>query len=228
MSRIAAYMEKQNGRINGNMNLIQPSKGFQEIGTSGLSAFANTIHEAYLTELYWPQCSVLYDRLWRSDPEVVVARTVFDAMSRDQTVAFKLHPSVDNPTPDDEAAMEFGNEVLADMEGGISKWYNKAMSTVPFYGWGWWEAVPGIRKENWKPPRQGKYPDPWKSDYDDGRIGYRRLAFRRYGSFYGWEIDDATGRMWGLEQHDIPNKVVTIPLNVSLHVTFGDSACKCV
>ena len=204
----------QNGR---------PAGKWGEIGTLGLDSYAGIITEAYITEYTWPSCIPLFDRLWRADPEVAIARLIFDAMSREQTVKFDHHPSVEKPTPDDDLAVEFANEVLEDIEGGISKWYNKAMSTVPFYGWGWWEAVPGLRKEGWRPPGRGQVPDPWRSSYDDGLVGYRRLAFRRYSSFYDWGMDEETGRLYGWYQHDLPNEPVLLPLEKSLHLTFGDS-----
>lgn len=198
----------------------KPTGKFKEIGTIGLNAYAGMIQEAYNSELYWPQCIPLYSRLWSSDPEVVVVRNVLSAMSMEQRVEFKLHPSIEKPTTDDELAIEFGNEVLNDIEGGVGKWFTSAMTRVPFYGWGWWEAVPGIRIEDWKPPDKD---DPWRSDYNDGLVGYRRLAFRRYKSFYAWDQNESTGRLYGMEQYDIPNDPVKIPLDSSLHITFGDS-----
>jgi len=194
-----------------------------ELGTLGLSSFSGIIEEAYISEYTWPQCIPLYDRLWRADPEVAIARLIFDAMSREQNIKFDLHPSVEKPTPADEEAVEFGNQVLEDIEGGIDRWYNKAMSTVPFYGWGWWEVVPGLRKEGWRPPSRGKMPDPWRSNYNDELVGYRRLAFRRYASFYDWDLDEETGRLGGWWQHDLPNEPVLLPIDRSLHITFGDS-----
>ena len=83
-------------------------------------------------------------------------------------------------------------------------------------GFGWWEAVPGLRSSTW---RGG---DGWVSEYDDGLVGFRRLAWRDHSSFESWKIDDDTGKLSGFVQHDPPNERVTIPLDQSVHIKFGD------
>lgn len=190
---------------------------FGEIGSSGLDSFSGFIKEAYETQLQWPQVQPLYSRIRRSDPEISVVRTIYSALGRNVTLEF-IEP--DDANSAEMQATEFGNEVIADMEGGASKLIETLVSYVPFMGWGWWEIVPGLRREGWRAPGQD---DPWRSDFDDGRIGVRRLAFRDHSSFYSWQLDDFTGRLMGLEQLDPPNNPVIIPLDRSIHVTFGDS-----
>lgn len=198
--------------------MAETKGNFKELGTPGLESWGGWIRQAYNNSLYWPSVAPLYDRIWRSDPEVAVARLVLESMTSDLDVKFDLDPGIKNPTSDDYAAVDFGNEVLNDIHGGISKWLISAMTRVPFYGWGWWEVVPGVRSSEWNPPGQ----DPWRSHYDDGLIGYRRFSFRNYSSFERWEIDDATSRLEGMYQFDPPNSSILLPLNRSLHCTFGD------
>lgn len=197
----------------------EPNK-FAEIGSTGLEAWGGWVKMAYATELTWPTCAALYNRIWRSDPEVGIARAVLDSMSSQLDIRFELHPEIETPTDDDKRAVDFGNQVLSDLEDGIGKWINSCMKRVPFYGWGWWEAPLGLRSAGWSPPDQG---DPWRSQYDDGLVGYRGLRFRHYSSFSNWELSDDKGRLRGMAQFDPPNPLVTIPLDRSLHVTFGDS-----
>lgn len=192
---------------------------FSEIGTSGLNVDYGFVSEAYNNKLYWPTCAPLYNRIWRSDPEVTIARTVIEAFASKQDLYFETPQSDAQPTDDDERAVEFGNQVLDDMEDGIATWHAACLSRVLFYGFGWWEVVPGVRSPDWRPPDG----DPWRSEYKDNLIGYRRLAFRHYNSFREWDIDDATGRLQGMRQDDPPNPPVTIPLDRSLHITFGDN-----
>ena len=190
---------------------------FGEIGSSGLEAFSGFIREAYHTQLQWPQVQPLYSRIRRSDPEISVVRTIYSALGRNTTLEF-IEPEDANSA--EQQATEFGNQVIEDMEGGGSKLIETLVSYVPFMGWGWWEIVPGLRREGWRAPGSD---DPWRSDFDDGRIGIRRLAFRDHSSFFAWDLDDFTGRLMGLEQLDPPNDPVIIPLERSIHVTFGDS-----
>lgn len=196
---------------------------WEEQGTTGIPTFAGFIKAAYDSKLTWPSCQPLYSRIWRSDPEIAIVRHVFDALAGQVEVGWELPEHVagkdlDAPTDDDKQALEFAWSVTEDIEDGIGEFLNTCVTHVPFFGWGWWEAVPGLRKAGWAPPGD----DPWRSQYDDGRVGYRRLAWRDYSSFFAWDIDDRTGQLYGMEQLAIPNPVVKIPLDKSLHITFGD------
>jgi len=202
---------------------VELQSKFAEEGTTGLEAFGGFIREAYESELYWPQVEPLYSRIWRSDPEATIVRLLFEALSNDVEIGWILPDrfsmdEVVEPTDDDKRALDFAQTVNDDIDGGINKWFTSSIVRVPFFGWGWWEVLPGMRIEGWRPP-QG---DPWRSSFDDNLIGYRRFAFRRYSSFYAWDMDDDTGRLLGMEQLDSPNPPVTLPLERSLHLTFGD------
>lgn len=193
-----------------------PAGAFTEIGTPGRAVFAGVINEAYLAELRWPHVWPLYKRILRADPEVAVARYLFETLARQ----VEFEPQLpENPSDDDKRALEFVVQALDDIDGGMTRFIQKAATHVPLLGWGWWEAIPGRRDTNWRPPDAE---DPWRSRYSDGLVGIRRLAWRDPSSFMRWDIDDYTGRLRGMVQMDIPNPLVTIPLNRSVHLTFGD------
>lgn len=197
----------------------------KEIGSTGVQLMGGWVREAYSSELFWPSVAPLYLRIWRSDPEVTVARVIMETLASKVQLGVELpeHEGTrgqkKKPSDDDKKARDFMYECLDDIEGGIQGWLTSCMSRVPFFGWGWWEALPGIRSETWRPPDSD---DTWRSQYDDGLIGYRRLAFRHYSSFFQWDGDDKSGRVNGMIQLAPPNSQVTIPLNRSLHVKFGD------
>jgi len=197
---------------------VELQNKWDELGTTGLSAYAGWITEAYEADLYWPTVSPLYDRIWRSDPETVIARTWFSALAAKQRLEFVTPAEVEHPTDDDKRAVDFGNQVLDDIEGGISQWLVSCVTRAPFYGWGLWEAVPGLRVDGWRPPNN----DDWRSQYNDGLVGFRRLAFRYYSSFYSWKMDDQTGKVTGMKQYDSPNPLITLPIDRCLHVRYGD------
>jgi hypothetical protein len=186
-----------------------------ESGTSGLKQFSGFVQEAYNRALYWPSVQPLYSRLRRSDPEISIVRNIFTSMARGVDIVWELP---DNASDDDKKAQEFAEQVTRDMEGGASQFIDTIVSQVPFFGWGWWEVLPGVRQPDWKSPDG----DDWRSEYNDGRIGIRRMAWRDTSSFYGWDIDNK-GRLFGLKQHDWPNPPTTIPLEKSLHLTIGDA-----
>lgn len=196
-------------------------KETKEIGSTGLQQWSGIIAEAYNTALQWPGVATDYNRLWRSDPEVAVGRNVLQAFSSKASASFVLPERDDPPTDDDKRACEFGNQALEDIQGGFTSWLSSCMVRVPFYGWGWWEAPAGVRSQEWKAPDG----DDWRSSYNDGLVGFRKLAFRHYKSFYSWEWDEANRRLLGMNQLDVYNPtggVVLIPKERSLHVIFGD------
>jgi len=188
---------------------------FQEVGSVGLKTTMGFVNEAYHADLRWPQCQPLFSRMRRSDPEISIVRQVYAALGRGIKLSWELP---DNPTDGDKAAAEFAETVLQDISGGVTELAETMVSNVPFFGWGWWEVLPGVRNPKWKAPGE----DDWQSNYSDGLIGIRRFAWRDSSSFDHWMLDDASGRLTGMVQQDWPNPVTPIPLDKSLHLTFGD------
>lgn len=186
-----------------------------EVGSLGLKTTMGFVNEAYHADLRWPSVQPLFSRLRRSDPEVSIVRQVYAALARGIKLRWELP---DNPTDGDKKAAEFAETVLQDIAGGVSELLETAVSQVPFFGWGWWEVLPGVRNPKWVPPGE----DDWRSNYLDGLIGIRRFAWRDSSSFDHWQMDDQSGRLYGMVQNDWPNPPVTIPLDRSLHLTFGD------
>jgi hypothetical protein len=189
---------------------------FYEQGTSGLKAFTGFIEEAYNTELRWPSVQPLYSRMRRSDPEMTAVRNVFTTLAR--SVSFRWE-GPDTPTAGDSEALDFANTIWEDIEGGQGDFLETLVSQVPFFGWGWWEVLPGMRDPKWSAPGE----DDWRSQYDDKHIGIRRLAWRDTSSFYQWDLDALTGRLRGMVQQDWPNPPVMLPIENSLHITLGDA-----
>jgi len=186
-----------------------------EIGTAGLQAYMGYVEEAYHRELHWPGVQPLYSRMRRSDPEMAIVRNVYQALARAVKLEWELP---DDASDDDKRAQEFGEQMLQDIEGGPDGFLSTLISQVPFMGFGWWEVVLGMRSQKWNAPDG----DEWKSEYNDNLIGVRRLAWRDHSSFYKWDMDERTGKVRGFIQQDNPNPQITIPLNRSLHIAFGD------
>ena len=187
----------------------------QEIGSQGLKTTMGFVNEAYHHELRWPTVQPLYSRLRRSDPEISIVRQVYAALARGIKLRWELP---DNANDAEKRAAEFAETVLEDASGGITQLAETMVSQAPFFGWAWWEVLPGVRSPKWSAPNG----DEWRSNYSDGYIGIRRFAWRDSSAFDHWQLDDASGRLFGMWQTDWPNPSVMIPLDKSLHVTFGD------
>ena len=188
---------------------------FSEIGKTGLHEILGYIEEAYHRDLRWPGVQPLYSRMRRSDPEVSIVRVIFSALSRGVNLQVELP---DQPTDKDKAAGDFIEQALEDVDGGQSTFMDTLISNVPFFGWGWWEIIPGLRSPTWKPPGD----DDWRSEYNDNKIGIRRLGWRDSSSFYRWDMS-SNGKVRGMIQQIFPNPPITLPIKDSLHLTFGDA-----
>lgn len=202
--------------------VLPKDPNMKEIGDIGLSTLASWINEAHTAELRWPQCIPLFNRIWRSDPEVTIARNLLSAWASGIEISAEIPVDVisedDVPiSEDDEKARDFLSTVLDDMEGTFSSFIHDSITKIPFFGWGWWEVVPGIRSQDWNPPGD----DDWYSQYDDNLIGIRRLGTRRYSSFYEWDLKD-NGRVNAFVQQDDMGKTKPIPLDRSIHIVYGD------
>ena len=77
------------------------------------------------------------------------------------------------------------------------------------YGWAWMEVVNKIRKGESRDPKLN-------SKYNDGAIGWRKIALRKQNSFFRWDFDD-NGDVEAYVQQPAPDyKVRTIPITKSL------------
>jgi hypothetical protein len=188
---------------------------FREIGSTGLRQVMGFVEEAYSHDLRWPSVQPLYSRMRRSDPEVSMVRFVFSALARG--LSFEVQEP-DSPNDADKRASEFIEQCLDDMDGGTTTFLDTLINNVPFFGWGLWEIVPGMRSQKWAAPDD----DDWRSSFDDGKICIRRLGWRDSSSFYKWEFSD-NGKPTGMVQYVYPMPMLTLPLVDCLHLTFGDS-----
>lgn len=188
----------------------------EEIGTTGLKAYAGFVNEAYNSSLFWPMVSPLYSRLRTSMPEIVMVTRAFTAWARSISPTVELP---EDPSDDDKAYQDFLLSDFDNMEGGFGALVETMVSRVPFDGWFWWDAVPGLRNPDWRPPDPE---DDWRSEADDDLVGLRRLSPRDTSSFLRWEFNSHK-RMTGMWQQDFPNPQVLLPRSHALHMTFGDS-----
>lgn len=194
-----------------------PSGSFAELGTTGLEMMDGMIQKAHTADLYWPGVFPLYSRIRRSDPEIAIIRQGFASLGSKAQVQYIADST--EPSDTELEAIDFGNEVLDDIADGMASLLQNILSNVPFYGWGSWEHVWGMRHEEWRPPDKD---EDWASKYNDGRIGIRRFSFRDPSTFVSWEQNDK-GRVNGWVQRDYPEDDVTLPMDKLLHLTFGDN-----
>lgn len=190
---------------------------YNEIGTSGLPAFGGYITAAHIPQLRWPACLPDYERIRRSDPEIAgIVRQAFARFAGQQNMVAQ---PPEKPTPVEQKATDFLNEMLDELLGGTVTFLDTYVNYAPFMGWAWFETPLGLRRRDWHSPND----DGWETRHNDGLIVIRSLAFRNPTSWESWDIGATDKRLRGMWQNDAPNPSVLIPLDRSLHLTFGDS-----
>ena len=155
---------------------IRPGK---EKGKEGLEAFYGRVAETYTSTLRWPDCYDTYNEMRRRDPTLRAMLNAIRMLSGQAT--WKAEPPTDK-APDVEAA-EFLQQCLEDMSHTVDDFMADVFTCLPF-GWSSFEIC-YKRREG----KGGK----WTSKFDDGKVGWRKLAYRRQSTFDRWEFDDNGG-----------------------------------
>lgn len=150
-----------------------------EIGQEGTNAFYGHVSETYTSKLEWPGAYEIYNEMWRRDPtlrSVILATKLFA-----QQADWKAESPTDKPA--DREAKDFLDSCLIDTSHTVTDFIDDAMSFLAL-SWSSFEIC-----YKWRQGPQGKN----RSLFDDGKIGWRKFAFRRQSSLSRWELDDNGG-----------------------------------
>lgn len=177
-----------------------------EVGSTGLKRSAGLITEEFLPDLQGDRGRKTYRAMADNEPIIGGAmRAIVEVIGR-LPWAFR---APDNATPEEQAATEFVQGCLEDMDDPWDVTLTQIMSMLT-YGWSLHEVV--------FKTREGRNPDPARrSRYADGRLGWRKFAIRGQDTLSAWEFDDR-GTLLGMYQQDPATKRgrVFIPLTRAL------------
>lgn len=151
-------------------------KPTEEKGASGLNAFYGHLSEAYIKTLEWPDAYSTYDEMRRRDPTLRSILNAIKLLARQ--AEWKAEGATDQGA--DQEAADFLDSNLVDMSHTVEDFIDDVFTFLPF-GWSDFEIV-------YKRRMGGD-----GSQFDDGKIGWRKFAFRRQSSFSRWEFDDTGG-----------------------------------
>ena len=184
----------------------------EEIGQTGLAHWYGEIQERYLSDLQGTEGIAVFNEMGRRDPSVRSIMFATKLMAR--TVTWQAVAPSDTPGPDAEAT-EFLATNLEDMSHTVTDSIDDCLSMLVF-GW-FWQEICYKRRTG----AAGKH----ASQFDDGRIGWRKWAPRKQTSWYKWEFDDHGGveGIWQWPQNERMNKQIFIPIEKSLHYTTEPS-----
>jgi hypothetical protein len=123
------------------------------------------------------------------DNDPIVGAFIYSTESLIRQVRFYAQPASKDLKAIREA--EFLEECMDDMSHTFSDFLSETL-TMLVYGWAYFEQVHKIRKGPAK--KDARY----RSKYNDGRIGWRKLAIRSQSTLDSWEFDEDGGikGMW--------------------------------
>mgnify|MGYP001614188758 CR=1 FL=1 len=155
-----------------------------EKGYSGLRLTTGRVWEDFDRSLRGIQAVRMYEEMRRNDPVLGAVNNAIDLVLRG--VLWNVMPASEE-TASQEAA-DFVTSCMGDISHSWNDFVSEILTFIPF-GWAYFEVT---YKE-----RRGELGDP-TSNYDDGKIGWRKIALRGQESLDRWEIDEHGGiqGMW--------------------------------
>jgi len=192
--------------INETKTQFKPNALGAEKGTEGIREFYGHVSESYISNLEWPEAYDIYSKMWRRDPSLRSLVLAIKLLSR-QAIWTSEPFSV---LPADKKASNFLIECMNDMSITIPDFIDDVLSCVPLS----WSSFETVYKR-----RSGATAE-IPSLYSDGKVGWKKFAFRRQSSFNRWELDDGGGfRGWW--QVAAPKfEEVFLPSEELLHFVF--------
>ena len=168
---------------------------FQEIGASGLKRFSGYVtgDDAYLPNLgFWQSIQVFSDMVDAS-PSSVRTCLAIDNLIRQVDWVVEPHST----SAEDQDRAEFLEQNMHDMANSFTDFVSEALTMLPF-GWAYHEIV--YKRRNGMVEDDEAIAAGDNSKYEDGKIGWRRLALRSQETLLRWEFDDNGGiqGMWQL------------------------------
>lgn len=178
---------------------------YKQIGTTGLKRYGPYVYEEFLPELRWPHAGKVYQEMSDNDPVIGAILYLAEMLIRGTT--WSVEPA--STSDADLEAAKFLESCMHDMDMSWANTISEILSMFT-YGFSFHEIVYKVRKgPNQTSPK-------YKSEYSDGRIGWRRLPIRAQTSLHGW-IFNKEGDVVAFEQLAEPDyKLVTIPMTKGL------------
>lgn len=183
-----------------------PAPGaFQEYGVSGLDFTAGMINADPKLDMHGRKGAEQYDLMRHEDPTVAAVLLALTLPVREAT--WRVNPASDASV--DKEAAEFVEQCMHDMSGSWDDVLTEACTMYPF-GWAWMEWV--LKRRVGRRPGGGKP----ASKYDDGRVGWRKMALRSQTSLFEWEMDPNGGAVAMIQEDVHGGPLRRIPLQKSL------------
>jgi hypothetical protein len=173
---------------------------FRELGATGLKRHGEDVFEEPLRKLQAEIGRKIYQEMTDNDPMVGAVLSTIDMLARQAD--WRVEPPEGEDGNDE--GVEFLESNMDDMSHSWGDLVSESLTMLSF-GWSWGEVCYKLR--------QGEKPQPGlSSQYNDGRIGLRKIAFRAQSSLDGWDFDDDGGirGMWQRPPPDYDRRYIPI------------------
>ena len=176
------------------------------IGYSGLKQTGGVISEEWHSKLRGQYGPKVYREM--SDGSSAIGAIQFVIESLVRGVEWRAEPADDTEEAKLQAA--FVEECIEDMSQTWEDFISEVLSFLA-YGWSYFEIVYKVRRG------LDAEDSTLRSQYDDGKIGWRKFALRAQDSLDRWEFDPADNGLVGMHQVDYTTgRTAFIPIEKSL------------
>ena len=173
-----------------------------EKGYGGLKLTVGHVWEDFDRTLQGPQAVRTYEEMRRNDPVLGAVTNAIELVMRG--VRWLPRAASEEQTAVDEVV--FVSTLMDDMSHSWRDLISEILTMIPF-GWAYFEVV---YKE-----RKGWNADP-PSDYDDGRIGWRKIALRGQESLDRWAIDEHGGIQGMIQRPNIYGGGISVSTTIPI------------
>lgn len=183
-----------------------------ELGSSGLRRTSGFVIDDFVSGLQGQKGAKIWREMADNDP--VVGAMMFAIERLILQIGWDVEPYTDSEenevTDEAEANAEFVEQCMNDMSESWSVMLQQILSFL-IYGYAPCEIV--YKRRNGLDQKDGSK----RSKYNDGKIGWRKIALRAQETVWSWQFDD-TGSIEGVNQMDpyVQKGVVFIPIEKML------------
>lgn len=179
---------------------------FGTIGSRGLRQYGGYVRDEFLPQLTGRQATRTYREMQDNSP--TVGSILFAIIQSMREVTWRVEAASDAPKAMEAA--EFVESLMEDLDQPWPDFINESLSMLPF-GFAPHEIIykrrNGKQKFDPNPPKGGKK---YSSKFEDGKVGWAKLALRAQETVVKWFFDedgDVTGltqQPWFGGQLDVP------------------------
>lgn len=172
-----------------------------ELGSTGLKNYGGVINEETLRQLAGQKGIKTFAEMRDNDDTVGAVLFIIDKLLRN--VKWTVKPA--NETPEAQDCAEFMESCMHDMEHSWADFISEVLSMLVF-GWSPHEIVYKIRggMDTSNPS--------YYSEFDDKRVGWRKLPIRAQETLFKWETDE-NGEFTAMVQLPYIGGTRTIPID---------------